>query len=93
MPLRKKGKQVASCDLVPTREDSDTINTEAMATCKGQSTQHTKTALRNSSLYAKPLNTLENFISFFASIPSVWIDSTVEATGKHLQFGLTALLP
>ena len=29
----------------------------------------------------------------FASIPSVWIDSTVEATGKHLQFGLTALLP
>ena len=46
-----------------------------------------KSALRNSSLYAKPLNTLENFIFFFASIPSVWIDSTVEATGKHLQFG------
>ena len=44
-------------------------------------------ALRIFSLYAKPFNTLENFIFFFAFTSLVWINSTVKATGKHLQFG------
>ena len=42
---------------------------------------NTQTALRKPSLYAKPLNNLEIFIFFFADTSSVWINSTVKATG------------
>ena len=57
-------------------------NYEGSGNERGSSTQHTNLPC------AKPLNTFEIFFTFFSTFTSsVWINSTVKATGKHLQFG------